>query len=215
MVDHINLNEILFLDIETAPVVYKFQDLSERGKSLWEKKMKWQMERDGVSVEESYDKAGILAEFARVVCVSVGFYFSEDEELRVKSFNNRDEKELLKDLAKLFATFLDEEDKYLCAHNGKEFDFPFLARRYLINGLQLPYCLDLAGKKPWEVQHLDTMNLWKFGDYKHYTSLDLLTHTFNIPSPKSDMDGSDVARLFYEDKADDRIKKYCEDDIGF
>ena len=103
---------------------------------------------------------------------------------------------------------MDEEDKYLCAHNGKEFDFPFLARRYLINGLRLPYCLDLAGKKPWEVQHLDTMNLWKFGDYKHYTSLDLLTHTFNIPSPKSDIDGSDVARIFYEEKADDRIKKY-------
>jgi predicted PolB exonuclease-like 3'-5' exonuclease len=113
----------------------------------------------------------------------------------------------------MLARFFEDDDQYLCAHNGKEFDFPFLARRYLINELELPYCLDLAGKKPWEVQHLDTMNLWKFGDYKHYTSLDLLTHAFNIPSPKSTIDGSDVARLFYEEKNYEAIKNYCEDDV--
>ncbi len=213
MLNHISLHQILFIDIETVPEVYRYSDLTDRVQSLWEKKMRWQIEREGITIEESYEKAGILAEFGKVVCITAAFYFPEDDELRVKSFYGDNEKSILQEFSNLLADFFYDENKYLCAHNGKEFDFPFLARRYLIQQMDLPYCLDLAGKKPWEVSHLDTMNLWKFGDYKHYTSLDLLTHIFDIPSPKQAVDGSDVARLFYEEKDYIGIRDYCEEDV--
>jgi uncharacterized protein YprB with RNaseH-like and TPR domain len=130
----------------------------------------------------------------------------------VKSFYGDNEKEILTGFHSLLNKTL-KENYMLCAHNGKEFDFPFLGRRTLINGLKLPSQLDIAGKKPWEILHLDTMELWKFGDYKHYTSLELLAHVFNIPSPKQDLDGSMVAKTYYEDKDLERIKEYCQNDV--
>ncbi|HLR77004.1 MAG TPA: 3'-5' exonuclease [Balneolaceae bacterium] len=215
MLEHINIADILFLDIETVPEVYKFEDLDEARKDLWDTKMKYKQKRNGKTAGELYDSAGILAEFGKIVCISAGAVNVENGKttLRLKSFCGHDETELLSDFNELLNDHYSAHRHLLCAHNGKEFDFPYLARRLLINGLPLPSILDIAGKKPWEVRHLDTMELWKFGDYKHYTSLNLLTHIFNIPSPKSDISGADVSRVYWEENDLKRIAAYCEKDV--
>ncbi len=214
MLDNLNISKVLFLDIETVPQVYNFNDLDERGKELWEKKNAWQL-RDGGSPEDIYERAGILAEFGKIVCISVGFVASDGpfKNIRTKSFYGDDEKVLLKEFSELLNNHYTFPDQLLCAHNGKEFDFPYICRRMLINGLKIPTILNMAGKKPWEIRHLDTMELWKFGDYKNYTSLELLTYVFNIPTPKDDIDGSQVAMMYYEVKDLDRIARYCEKDV--
>lgn len=210
---HYDISRILFLDIETVPVTYYYQALDPSTKELWDEKMYYQKEQSGQSFEELYNKAGVFAEFAKVVCISSGFVHVENgvSHFRMKTFANDNEQALLTDFSKL----LDEKfGKYLlCAHNGKEFDFPFMARRMLINGVNLPKHLDLAGKKPWEVAHLDTLELWKFGDRKHFTSLKLLAHLFGLPTPKDDISGKDVARVYYEEKDLDRIATYCQKDV--
>lgn len=203
-----NINHILFLDIETAPLVYKYSELSEPFKKLWD--AKYQYSKD-TTPEQQYNKAGIFAEFAKVICICVGYF--NGKEFRLKSFYGDDEKTVLKDFKELLEKHFSDSEHRLCAHNGKEFDFPFLCRRFLINGISLPHILDLQGKKPWEIQHLDTMEMWKFGDYKNYTSLNLLAAVFNIPTPKDDIDGSQVARVYYEEKNLERIKNYCEKDV--
>ncbi|NND93515.1 MAG: 3'-5' exonuclease [Flavobacteriales bacterium] len=215
MLSHLSLSKILFIDIETAPLAYQFSELDDRTQELWSLKTRWVQEREEKSPEEVYERAGIYAEFSKVICASVGYFANVDGErtFRIKSFCGDDEKALLTDLAELFKKFFSRNGTLLCAHNGKEFDFPFLARRYIINGLRLPDVLDLAGKKPWEVSHLDTMDLWKFGDYKHYTSVDLLSHALGIPSPKSDISGADVAKVYHEDHDLERIQTYCEKDV--
>jgi 3'-5' exonuclease len=210
MLQNIDITKVIFLDIETVPVHYKFENLDEEGKQLWAKKSRFM----GDDAETNYDqRAGIYAEFAKVACVSVGVVTAKGGEpsIRLKSFGGYDEKRLLIEFSDLLARF--DKSFILCAHNGKEFDFPFLSRRFLINGLKLPDVLNLAGKKPWEIAHLDTMELWKFGDYKHYTSLELLTYIFDIPTPKDDIDGSQVASVFYEEGDIDRIITYCEKDV--
>jgi 3'-5' exonuclease len=214
MLSGIDLDKILFLDIETVPAVYRFEDLDDRSRSLWEAKTRF-FQRDGETAESIYGKAGIYAEFGRIVCISVGVVTesSEGRGLRVKSFCNDDEKELLEELGEMLDRHFNTERHFLCAHNGKEFDFPYIARRMLINGVRLPRILDTAGKKPWQVTHLDTLELWKFGDRKHFTSLDLLVHIFGIPSPKTDISGSDVGRVYWEEKDLPRIVKYCEQDV--
>jgi uncharacterized protein YprB with RNaseH-like and TPR domain len=198
----------LFLDVETAPIVYQYGDLDENKRKLWDTKFRYQQSE---SPETQYKKAGIYAEFAKAICISVGFF--NDGTFRVKSFFGTDEKKLLQDFSALLNEHFNRKEHLLCAHNGKEFDFPFLCRRLLINGLKLPKTLNIAGKKPWEVCHLDTMELWKFGDYKNYTSLNLLANVFNIPTPKDDIDGSDVARVYWEDKDLERIATYCQKDV--
>jgi hypothetical protein len=215
MLSHIPLNRILFLDIETVPEQYKFNDLEPRAMDLWTAKTRWIQEREQKSPEEIYERAGIYAEFAKIICISLGYFNEQDGErsFRLTSLYGHEEKGILQSLTALLKKFFRDRDALLCAHNGKEFDFPFIARRFIINGLKLPDVVDLAGKKPWEVQHLDTMDLWKFGDYKHYTSIDLLTHCLGIPSPKSDITGADVARVYYEDQDLERIKEYCERDV--
>ena len=162
-----------------------------------------------------YEKAGIYAEFGKVVCISLGFILQKDGEtqIRLKSIANEDEQALLQEFIDLLNSYYTAPDFLFCAHNGKEFDIPFLCRRILINGKKIPNILNVSGKKPWEIKHLDTMELWKFGDFKNYTSLDLLSYVFNIPTPKDDMDGSQVAKVFYEDKDLDRIIHYCEKDV--
>jgi len=215
MLENIDVSNILFLDIETVPGVQSYNDLPERGKELWAKKTRYIQEKEEATAEEVYEKAGIYSEFAKVVCISVGMlvHRNGEDQIRLKSFAGDDEKSLLQEFINLLDTSFNHPSAVLCAHNGKEFDFPFLARRMLINGLQLPKSLDIAGKKPWEINHLDTMELWKFGDYKHYTSLELLTYVFNIPTPKDDIDGSQVASVFYDEGDIDRIVKYCEKDV--
>lgn len=203
-----DIEKILFLDIETVPVTYKYNELEEGTRDLWNKK--WQYNKD-VTPEQQYAKAGIYAEFAKVICIGLGYY--RQEKFRVKTFASDDEPQVLRQLAELLKQHFNTEHHLLCAHNGKEFDFPFLCRRYLINNLPLPKLLQLQGKKPWEVKHIDTMDLWKFGDIKNFSSLNLLAHVFGIPSPKDDMDGSMVSKTFYEEKDLPKIEKYCMKDV--
>lgn len=207
MLTNIEIKNILFLDIETVPLLYQYGQLSPELKALWDKK--WQFSKD-VTPEQHYAKAGIYAEFAKIICISAG-YFSGTE-FHIRTFSGENEKQLLSGFSD-FINSRNQKDQLLCAHNGKEFDFPFICRRLLINGLALPKILDIAGKKPWEVNHLDTMELWKFGDYKSYTSLNLLAAVFNIPTPKDEIDGSDVARVYYEESDLEKIKRYCCKDV--
>lgn len=214
MLDEIDLYNLLFLDIETVPQVYRYADLDEKTRYLWDKKVHYQVKEDKTAVD-MYDKSGILAEFAKVVCISVGTFVQVGGERKfaVKSFAGDDEKVLLNEFVNTLNQKFSSGNFLLCAHNGKEFDFPFLARRILVNGLKLPALLNTAGKKPWEVRHLDTMELWKFGDYKNFTSLELLAHIFDVPTPKDDIDGSRVASVYYEEKDLDRIVIYCQKDV--
>ena len=180
-----------------------------------DRKTRFVQERENLNAVEVYNKAGIYAEFGKVVCISMGFILQKDGEtqIRLKSIANKDESILLQEFIDLINSYYNSPDFMFCAHNGKEFDIPFLCRRILINGKKMPNILNVSGKKPWEIKHLDTMELWKFGDFKNYTSLDLLSYVFNIPTPKDDMDGSQVAKVFYEDKDLDRIIHYCEKDV--
>ena len=215
MLKNLNYSKILFFDIETVPIKYDFKDLDERGQQLWSKKTRFIQERENLNAEEVYEKAGIYAEFGKVVCISLGFILQKDGEtqIRLKSIANEEEQVLLQEFIDLLNSYYTAPDFLFCAHNGKEFDIPFLCRRIQINGKKIPNILNVSGKKPWEIKHLDTMELWKFGDFKNYTSLDLLSYVFNIPTPKDDMDGSQVAKVFYEDKDLDRIIHYCEKDV--
>ena len=215
MLKNVNYSKILFFDIETVPQTFDYNELDERGQGLWERKTRFIQERENLNAEEVYEKAGIYAEFGKVVCISLGFVLQKEGEtqIRIKSIANEDEIVLLQEFLDLLNSYYNSPDFLFCAHNGKEFDIPFLCRRILINNLKIPYMLNVSGKKPWEIKHLDTMELWKFGDFKNYTSLDLLTYVFKIPTPKDDMDGSQVAKVFYQDKDLDRIIQYCEKDV--
>ena len=213
MLEKTPLDRALFLDIETVPQTYQFPDLEETTRKLFEAKTRF-MQNDEKSFEELYnDRGGIYAEFGKIICISVGFVHETrtGNEIRMKSFYHDDEETLLKQ----FVNLLENNPKYaiLCGHNAKEFDFPYICRRLLINGMKLPSVLDIAGKKPWEISHLDTLELWKFGDYKAFTSLALLCHVFQIPTPKDDISGADVARVYYEEQDLERIKVYCEKDV--
>ncbi|MFN5787023.1 MAG: 3'-5' exonuclease [Flavobacteriia bacterium] len=215
MLEKVPLEKVLFLDIETVPQTYLFPDLDEETKNLFEAKTRF-MQNDEKSYEQLYnDRAGIYAEFGKIVCISVGFVreTATGRMIRMKSFYHDDEETLLKQFKSLLDDHYNTPYHILCGHNAKEFDFPYICRRMLINGIKLPATLDIAGKKPWDVNHLDTLELWKFGDYKAFTSLALLCHVFNIPTPKDDISGADVARVYYEENDLERIKVYCEKDV--
>lgn len=216
MLKNININKILFLDVETVPLVAQFQQLPENFQELWVKKAERIKSEDEKTAEELFfEKAGIYSEFGKIVCISAGFFHEENEELkfRCKAFYSDDEAELLTDFADLLNTRFSATDNYLCGHNSREFDFPYIARRMLINRIPIPDIMNLQGKKPWEVTHLDTMDLWKFGDYKNYTSLALLAAVFGIPTPKDDIMGADVARVYWVEKDLKRIAVYCNKDV--
>jgi predicted PolB exonuclease-like 3'-5' exonuclease len=212
MIHKINLENILFLDIETVPLEENFHSLDDEMKQLWESKTQHQR-REEFTPEDFYDRAGIWAEFGKIVCISVGYFtFKSDiRHFRVTSFFGA-ETQLLKDFNNLISNHFSGPQHLLCGHNAKEFDIPFLARRMIINQIQIPDKLNLFGKKPWEIQHLDTLELWKFGDYKHFTSLKLLTKILGIPSSKGDIDGSQVGYVYHVEKDIDRIVTYCEKD---
>lgn len=215
MFDSISSEDILFLDIETAPQKAGFSELSERFQHLWEKKSSTFRDQEQQAADV-YERAGIYAEFGKIICISAGVIIQKNGEryYRVKSFYDQDEKKLLSSFNDMLEKFTSNSGKKLCAHNGQEFDYPYIARRTLINGLRVPRILDIAGAKPWEIKDrlLDTLQLWKFGDYKSYTSLDLLCAVFDIPTPKDDIDGSQVAKVYYQDGDLDRIIRYCEKD---
>ena len=212
MINKLNLENILFLDIETVPETENFSDLDSTKQDLWDAKSRYQRKEE-FTAEEFYDRAGIWAEFGKIVCISVGYFITDEKSrsFRVTSFYG-DEIKILTDFRDLLITHFNSNKHLLCAHNGKEFDFPYIARRMIIHGIELPDKLNLFGKKPWEVPHLDTLELWKFGDYKTYTSLKLLTNVLGIPSPKDDIDGSEVYQVYYKTKEINRIVIYCEKD---
>lgn len=215
MLDRVRLDKILFLDIETVPQTYEFQDVDDKTRELFEAKTRF-MQNDEKSYEQLYNnRAGIYAEFGKIVCISVGFVndTSTGNQIRMKSFYHDDEETLLLQFKKLLDEHYNSPHSILCGHNAKEFDFPYICRRMLIHGIKLPSVLNIAGKKPWEIAHIDTMELWKFGDFKAYTSLALLCHVFQIPTPKDDISGADVARVYYEENDLERIKVYCEKDV--
>lgn len=207
---------IFFIDVETVPQAENLSDLSTESQKHFTNKMRYLIKAEGKSSDDLYqEKAGILAEFNKIVCISVGLLSQGEEEdlvFKCRSFFGHDEKKLLEEFAELLVQH-QKEYPQLCAHNGKEFDFPVLCRRMLINGIALPPQLNVTGKKPWETSFLDTLDMWKFGDYKHYTSLDLLAHVFAIPSPKDDITGADVAKVYYQDNDLERISIYCEKDV--
>jgi len=213
MIDKIKLDNILFLDIETVPEEENFKLLDEEKQYLFESKTQYQR-KDEFTPEEFYDRAGIWAEFGKIICISVG-YFTTKGDIRNFSVTTffGEEKTILKDFSNLLNNHFNQPQHILCGHNAKEFDFPFIARRMIINQIEIPSKLNLFGKKPWEVPHIDTMELWKFGDYKHFSSMRLLTKVLQIPSPKDDIDGSEVAYVYYVEKDIDRIITYCEKDV--
>jgi len=207
--------DILFLDIETVAMTESRNQLNERFKTQWARKASFLKRQENQTDEDLFqDRAGIYAEFGKIIVIAIGKYVDNGNGitgLKTKYFSNDDEKTLLLE----FKAVLEKVDPNtkLCAHNGKEFDFPFLSRRMLVNGITLPSLLNLSGKKSWEVPHLDTMEMWKFGDYKHYTSLDLLLALFNIPSSKGLMDGSKVNEVYYHEKNLKKIAEYCVNDV--
>ena len=211
MIQNIPLEKVLFLDIETVPQFGNRRDLDESDQYLWDKKTKFQRKEEFTAEEYYTERGGIMAEFGKIICISVGI-LEKNGKLKIKSFYGDDEKKLLEEFGVIFNSPKLRE-VILCAHNGKEFDFPWIARRFLINGMQPPLPFQMFGKKPWEIPHLDTMELWKFGDYKSFISLELLAHLFGIPTPKDDIDGSMVASIYYIEKDLFRIVQYCEKDV--
>ena len=212
MITKIPLENILFLDIETVPEKNAFDALPEEARQLWAEKTAYRRKEE-YTPEEFYDRAGIWAEFGKIICISAGFFqISQEVTFRVRSFTG-EENEILGEFKTLLETYFNLPKHILCAHNGKEFDFPYIARRMIIHGISLPSKLSLFGKKPWEIPHIDTMELWKFGDFKHYTSLRLMAHVLGLPSPKEDLDGSQIRSVYYEEGDIDRIAKYCELDV--
>ena len=209
----------MFVDIEPVSVVAVYEELPERFQGLWDKKAKIlnKREEEPQTPDDLFrNRAAIFAEFGRVVCISAGFIQFKEERptLRVKSYYGSDENSLLTEFGGVLDKFMENPKRNLCAHNGKEFDFPYLGRRYLINGIQLPKAIsDIQLKKPWEVKLLDTMLMWKFGDFKSFSSLDLLCACLGVPTPKDDIDGSEVGRVFWEEGDAARIAKYCEKDV--
>jgi len=210
------LHNILFLDIETVPQQPDYDLLPVEWKELWVKKAEILLRnREDETVSSIYPRAGIYAEFGKIVCISCGVLQGSGEQRRIliKSFYGDNEKLLLHEFSEMVRKWSAGEPKFLCAHNGKEFDFPFLCRRMVINSLPIPAILNISGKKPWEVGHLDTMELWKFGDFKSFTSLNLLAHALGIQTPKDDIDGSMVWEVYWKEKNLARIVNYCQKDV--
>jgi uncharacterized protein YprB with RNaseH-like and TPR domain len=212
----IQLNNILFLDIETVPQHDGHENLPEEWRNLWDLKASYLIRNKETETTQSiYSRAGIYAEFGKIICISCGVIQGAGKEKKfvIKSFCGNDEKLLLDQFCEMLSKWCSDGNKCLCAHNGKEFDFPYLCRRLIVNHLAIPEVLRLHGKKPWDVPHLDTLELWKFGDYKSYTSLNLLAHTLGITTPKDDIDGAKVHEVYWKEKNLDRIVTYCQKDV--
>lgn len=210
------VHNILFIDIETVPQYASYHEMPEPWKLLWNVKAGYLIRnKEDETIETVYPRAGIYAEFGKIICISCGFINGSNDQrkLLLKSFAGENEQLLLYNFATMLNKWSGAEQKFLCAHNGKEFDFPYLCRRMIINGIAIPSILNISGKKPWEVNHLDTMELWKFGDFKNYTSLNLLAHTLGIDTPKDDIDGSIVWEVYWKEKNLERITAYCQKDV--
>ncbi len=213
MLQQLDLLKILFVDIETVPLSPSFDTLSEESAQLWTHKSQFIKSETSQTPEELYHRAGIYAEFGKIICISTGYLTFENDnyEMHIKSFAGSDEKQILIDFKEMVHKISNKW--YLCAHNGREFDFPYISRRMLIHEIPLPGIFDIRNKWKNEIRLLDTLELWKFGDYKHYTSLELLAHVLNIPSPKSDLKGNMIFETYYRENDLERIVRYCENDV--
>lgn len=213
----IDIKNTLIIDIETASISENYNDLDERLKKQWDRKAAFLKNEEQLPNDELFfERAGIYAEFGKVICIAAGFFIrtkSGEMGLRIKAYTGKNESDILSRFKELINHKLDGENLILCAHNGKEFDFPYLCRRYLINEIEIPTALQIRGKKPWEINHLDTMEMWKFGDRRNYSSLDLLAALFGIDSSKRNIDGSMVNKVYYKDKNIDEIEVYCKQDV--
>ena len=211
---NLRVNDLLFLDIETVPQEEFWSEVPEITKKLFIQKTAYQR-KENVFSETFYERAGIWAEFGKIICISVGYFvdLENKKQLRLRSFFGDDEHKILTDFKVLLETHFTKKSHVLCAHNGKEFDFPYLCRRMLINGLEIPKSLQLQGKKPWEIIHQDTMEMWKFGDRRSYTSLELLAELMGISGAKADLSGDQVNRVFYKENGLARINEYCLEDV--
>jgi uncharacterized protein YprB with RNaseH-like and TPR domain len=210
------VNNILFLDIETVPQYAAYSLLPKEWKELWDLKAAYIIRNKETETADSvYPRAGIYAEFGKIICIGCGITAGsgENRRLSIKCFSGEDEKQVLLQFCDMLRRWSGDGTKYLCAHNGKEFDFPYLCRRLIVHNMPVPQILQLSGKKPWEVNHLDTLELWKFGDFKSYTSLNLLSHTLGISTPKDDIDGSRVWEVYWKEKNMQRIVDYCSKDV--
>jgi 3'-5' exonuclease len=210
------VSNIMFLDIETVPRYATYDEVPEDWKQLWaHKAAQLTRGRDEETAETIYPNAGIYAEFGRIICISCGVIQGNGaaRKLTIKSFCCDDEKTLLEDFSSMLTRWSAPDPKYLCAHNGRNFDFPYLCRRMIIQGIKIPAVLNASGKKPWETTHIDTLELWKFGEYKNFTSLNLLAHALDIPTPKDDIDGSMVWQVYWIEKNLQRIVTYCQKDV--
>lgn len=208
---------LVFLDIETVSGSASYQELPENLQEQWQKKAVYLKKDDEIPDDELYfDKAAIYSEFGKIICISVGILYYDNEKqlhVRIKSISSDCEGDILKEFVDLLHHKMDEATITLVGHNAKEFDFPYIGRRMVVNQIPLPPYLNLSGKKPWEINHIDTMEMWKFGDRKSFTSLALLTAIFDIPSPKEDINGADVNRVYYLEDGLERIAKYCNRDV--
>lgn len=218
MFQNINLNHLLAIDIETVPVVPELKLMSDNMKDAWQLKEGKNCPEDMIPGEYFFNRAGIYAEFGKIICISVGIFMENRDSgqlsFRIKSFSGKNEKEVLEPFIELLNLYYNKPEIHaLGGHNIKEFDIPYICRRILVNGLMLPKILDIAGKKPWEVNFVDTLALWKFGDFKNYTSLALLAALFDIPTPKDDIDGSQVGKVYWVDDDLERIVTYCQKDV--
>lgn len=219
MLDHINLRNILFFDIETVPQQSTFTDMNEELQKLWAYRIHRFKPEETPQDDYFWEKAGVYAEFGKAICISVGFFTQADPatntyQFRLKCFASHDERQLLSDFLNMLSRYFDISDKFfLCGHNIKEFDIPFICRRATILNLAIPQILDVSTARPWEVRHLDTMHLWRFGDYRNYTSLHLLTTVLEVPNPKNDLEGSQVADTYWHQNDLPRIAQYCQQDV--
>ena len=219
MLDFLDLQNVLVFDIETAPGFKQFDELSDVFKAHWENKLGKKRADDENEADFYFNNAGIYAEFGKIICISAGYFRpvegnTDNWQFTVTSFASHNEAHLLQQFADVLNKHYNNPARhYLCGHNIKEFDVPYVCRRMLIHGITLPSIIDVAGKKPWEVKYIDTMELWKFGDYKNFTKLNLLTELFNIPTPKDDIDGSDVGRVYWHEDDLPRITEYCQKDV--
>lgn len=207
---------LLVVDIETVSMVEDYNALNDKMKTLWDKKAAHIKNDDELTTDELFKKrAGIFAEYGKIIVIGAGFLAKDQDTptLRVKAFADDDESVVLQSFKQLLEQKFDPQALRLVAHNGKEFDFPYICRRMLINGIGIPETLQISGKKPWEINHIDTMEMWKFGDYKNYTSLDTLAALFDIDSSKDDIDGSMVNEVYYSDNDLERIAHYCKKDV--
>ena len=217
------LKNVLFIDIETVPLTKNFHELPESLQHLWKYKSKQFLTDKSNEVTEELaaqfytEKAGIYADFGKIVCISVGYLSNEKSsrpQLRIKTLQGK-EVDILKAFNKMLKLhYNDLDNSFLCGHNIREFHIPFICRRSMVHGLNLPRMLNISGKKPWEVKHLlDTMLLWRFGDFKNYTSLPLLAGALGITLPSDDLEGDQIGKTYWEENDIDRIIANCEDEV--